>query len=120
MTLKGSLSDTELFFLIIILRLNGDMMEGNPTSLVEEQEGMVRVKRAVGGRKSRKAKKRGSSKTTKKTKQKKGRRGNSGNCKDINPKCWWEWGRCWCPAGSGGSGGSGGPGLGCVYSSKKK
>ena len=50
MTLKGSLSDTELFFLIIILRLNGDMMEGNPTSLVEEQEGMVRVKRAVGGK----------------------------------------------------------------------
>ena len=25
-------------------------MEGNPTSLVEEQEGMVRVKRAVGGK----------------------------------------------------------------------
>jgi len=32
-------------------RINGDLTKGNPTSLVEEQEGMVRVKRAVGGKK---------------------------------------------------------------------
>ena len=31
------------------LRINEDLMKGNPTNLVEEQEGMVRVKRAVGG-----------------------------------------------------------------------
>merc|ERR1712113_43483 len=33
--------------------LNGDMVEGNPTRLVEENEGMVRVKREVGGRRRR-------------------------------------------------------------------
>merc|ERR1712001_628446 len=33
--------------------LNGDMIDGNPTSLVEEQEGMVRVKRAAGARKGK-------------------------------------------------------------------
>merc|ERR1712203_1246557 len=31
-------------------RLNGDRQEGNPTSLVEDREGMSRVKRSVGGR----------------------------------------------------------------------
>ena len=107
MTLKGSLSYSEKFVLIIILSLNGDMMEGNSASLVEEQEGMVRVKRAVGGRKTRKAKKGGSSKTARKTKQKKGRSGNS--CKHLHPDCWWERDRCWCPY----------TGMGCVYSSKK-
>ena len=106
MTLKGSLSYSEKFVLIIILSLNGDMIEGNPTSLVEEQEGMVRVKRAVGGRKSKKAKKGGSSKTDRKTKQKKGRSGNP--CARIHETCRLMNGRCSCPWP-----------LGCVYSSKK-
>ena len=36
------------FFTNFILRLNGDILEGNPTSLVDD--GMTRVKRAVDGR----------------------------------------------------------------------
>merc|ERR1712048_26059 len=35
-------------------RLNGDIMEGKPSSLFEDNEGMVRVKRAVDGRRPKK------------------------------------------------------------------
>merc|ERR1712001_513135 len=45
-------------------RLNGEMLDENPTSLVEEQEGMVRVKRAAGGQGGRKQGRMGGRKTT--------------------------------------------------------
>merc|ERR1711863_177094 len=54
-------------------RLNGDMIDGNPTSLVEEQEGMVRVKRAAGARKGVKQGRMGGRKTTLRKAGKKGR-----------------------------------------------
>ena len=57
------------------LRINEDLMKGNPTNLVEEQEGMVRVKRAVGGdRNRRKTKKGGSKKKLKSKKNKKSKK----------------------------------------------
>ena len=56
------------------------MIDGNPTSLVEEQEGMVRVKRAAGARKGGKRRMGGRKKGNGKKGQngKKGKKGKKG------------------------------------------